>query len=288
MRGNDDDRVGRRHSEVARHRCRIRYTIAMTASDAALRAVAANAARHLSEANQHLEAGRFPSATASAILAAEELGKFVLHISSGSILPLPKKLHAANARLIVTHLHVFEGAGWVAAWGRLRDEDLPIEALDPKHVQRMKEHPEYSDFLRRVAGGELVGPEERRNAWNAATAAKMTREVSGWATGNVSISASTRVLLTEGLQRLRLKATYVDVDSAGDALSDPGSLSEDVPRGLCLAVTELFSAICKMVSMQRPSLSLSDIENSLRADPGSVDVYTRSRLLGAVIDAATD
>lgn len=259
----------------------------MAASDKALRAIALNAARHLTEGNQHLDAGRIPSATASAILSAEELGKFVLQMSSAPLVPLPKKPHAAHGRLLVLVVHALESSGWAAAWGRFRDEELAVGSVDPKLVLRMKEHPEYAEFLLKLEAGELLDPAQRRSAWVSATAHQMTREISEGMAGRATISDKTRILLTEGLQRLRLKATFVDVDKSGEVSNDPGGISEDVARGLCLAVGEVFGAVCKMTGQYRPSLNLSDIESELGADPGSVDVYTRSRLFGAVIDAAT-
>lgn len=257
------------------------------ASDEALRAIALNVARHLDDAFQLLGIGRTPSATASAILAAEELGKLVLQMSSAAILPLPKKLHAAHGRLLVSLVQILENSGWETEWARFRDEDIAVASIEPNYVLRMKEHPEYAEFLRKVDAGELTDAHQRRSAWVEATTAKMTREITGWVAGRITISNRTKILLSEGLQRLRLKATFVDVDRSGEIANDPRSLCEDVPRGLCLAVTDLFVAVVKMVDHYRPSLSLTDIDVERWSNQNSVDVHTRSRLFGVVMDVAT-
>jgi AbiV family abortive infection protein len=60
----------------------------MAVSEGALKAVAANAVRHLIEADQHYKAGRYPSATVSAAISIEEIGKLGFLAATGSS---PKK-----------------------------------------------------------------------------------------------------------------------------------------------------------------------------------------------------
>lgn len=57
----------------------------MAVTDAAVRAVGANAARHLLEADQHYKARRYPSATASAVLSIEESGKLTFVAVTGAM-----------------------------------------------------------------------------------------------------------------------------------------------------------------------------------------------------------
>jgi AbiV family abortive infection protein len=96
----------------------------MAVTDAALRAVAANATRHLLEADQHYKARRYPSATASAVLSIEESGKLAFLASTGS---MPKAKgrarHAMHAALFVALAKLFAAdSAWVADWRKmLRD-----------------------------------------------------------------------------------------------------------------------------------------------------------------------
>ena len=257
----------------------------MVVSDSALRAVAANAARHLIEGEQHLRAGRYPSAVASAILSAEETGKIAVLLSGDA----PKKhKHAIHGFFVMSMLSWLEGHNARAAWAKLIDKSTPVQSLSPEDLEVIRREPEHAELIRRVESGEFKDAEQQRAAWAKAAAAKITREYSDALAGRANVSESRTELFTKGLQRLRLKATYVDVNSSGD-LSDPNSLTEDVAKGLCLVAGFTFASIAAIIGRHRPGLSFADLMTGISTELVAVetlDLSTASRLCTAVTSAA--
>lgn len=208
-------------------------------SDAALKAVSANAARHLLEADQHYKAKRYPSATASAVLSIEEAGKLNLLTIQGST---PKrKRHASHAMLFVALLKGIGSWRWIAEWTKiLRGEALRADLeLTEQQQLDVAEHPELEEFVRRVQAGELADSAERIRAWAEAVNAKEKRD---------GTYKTWERLFTDGLQATRLYATYVDVSDSGDLKRDPSAIDDSFAKFLCtgavafLVLTLLFAA----------------------------------------------
>jgi hypothetical protein len=135
----------------------------MPVSDAALRAIAANAVRHLLEADQHYKAARFPSATASAVLSIEEAGKLSLLVAHGSA---PKqKRHAVHTVLFVALLKTLGSWGWMSEWRKIirGEANLADLRLTAQLHQDVATHSEFAKFLGRVQAGELSDSTERVN-----------------------------------------------------------------------------------------------------------------------------
>lgn len=72
-----------------------------------------------------------------------------------------------------------------------------------------------------IQAGELGDPTERVNKWAAAQIAKERRE---------GTFQSWDSLFTQGLQAIRLKASYVDVTPSGDVQNDPSTIDDSSNR----------------------------------------------------------
>jgi hypothetical protein len=235
----------------------------MTASDAALKAVAANAVRHLLEADQHYKARRYPSSTASAVLSIEEAGKLSFITAHGSV---PKeKRHAAHAMLFVALLKGLGQWNWYAEWTKIvhGEVDLTHLGLTTRQQQDVIVHPELAEFVRRLQAGELADSTERLNTWAAAVIAKEQRE------GTFKHWES---LFTHGLQTIRLKATYVDLTPSGDIQTDLNTIDEDFAKFMCTGAVGFLVLALMLAAYTRKSLELRDLLECVPNDVTGWDV----------------
>lgn len=249
----------------------------MTVSDATLRAIAANAVRHLLEADQHYKAGRFPSATASAVLSIEEAGKLSHAAAQGS---LPKeKRHAAHAILFVGVLKVCASWGWSAEWAKfIRGEFDPAAlGLSAQQQQDIANHPELAEFVRRLQAGELVEQPERLQAWAAAVVAKEQRDgtMKQW-----------EPLISKGLQAIRLRATYVDIGPSGEVQSGPSSIDEGNAKFMCTGAVGFLILTLLLAAYTRKSLELGDVVANVPDDVTGLDTLRKAfPVLSAKVEA---
>lgn len=226
-------------------------------SDAALQAVAANALRHLLEADEHYKAERFAGAVASAVLSIEEAGKLSLITVQGSA-PREKK-HATHAIIFLVLLKGIESWGWTAEWAKLYMTGAnPAEVgLTAQQRRDVATHPELAEFVRRLQTGELADSTERLNAFAAATVEKEKRD------GTFEPWQS---IFARGLQGLRLKATYVDVTATGDVQSDPSSLNDTDAKFWCTGALAFLILALMLAAYQRKSLAFQDLLTKLPDD----------------------
>jgi hypothetical protein len=131
----------------------------VTVSDAALRAVGTNALRHLLEADQHYKAGRYASATASAVLSIEGSGKLGFLAATGS---MPKAKGAARHGNAWNPRHVGNGARRPLIWpSGLQQESLRNSLSTLKFtIHRERTVPLLQPRERWAAA---ISPETRRN-----------------------------------------------------------------------------------------------------------------------------
>jgi hypothetical protein len=219
-------------------------------SDAALIAVAANAFRHVLEADQHYKATRFPSAIASAVLSIEEAGKLSF---LGTHEHAPKeRRHAAHAILFVGLLKALGSWSWTAEWVKFYMSGAnPTDVrLSAQQQQDVAAHPELAEFVRRLQSGELADSTERLDVFAAATVEKEKRE------GKHQPWES---LFAKGLQTLRLKATYVDVTQTGDVQTDPSALDESDAKFWCTGAVAFVILALMLAKHQRKSLQLENL-----------------------------
>jgi hypothetical protein len=206
----------------------------MAVTDEAVWAVAKNAARHLVEANQHYNAKRFASAVASAVLAIEEAGKMSHLISFGES---PKsKRHVAHTILFVALVKILANWNWTREWAViLRDGLSPDAVLTEQQQRTVAEHPEYAAIVEQLRAGELSTVEERAQAFASAMVAKEERD---------GTTEKWKPLFEQGLQRLRLRATYVDITDSG--FNSPETTDPDEASVLCWLA---FAMLWLMVAM---------------------------------------
>jgi AbiV len=239
----------------------------MAVSDASLRAIAVNAVRHLLEADQHYKAGRFPSATTSAVLSIEEAGKLSFLTAHGFV---PKvKRHAAHAMLFLGLLKALGSWGWTADWAKIiRGEADPADlGLTAQQQQDIAAHPELAEFVRRVEAGELSDLAERNQALGAAVVAKERRE------GTFQPWDS---LFANGLQAIRLKATYVDVTEAGDVQTDVNTFAdESMAKFMCTGAVSFLVVALLLAMYTRKSLEVQDLVGSVPDDVTGLDVLLK-------------
>ena len=226
-------------------------------SDAALKAVAANAFRHLLEADQHYKAARFPSAIASAVLSIEEAGKLSFLGTHGHA---PKeKRHAAHTVLFLGLLKALGSWSWTAEWVKFymsgaNPADVGLSAQQQHDVAA---HPELAEFVRRLQAGELVDSTERLNVFAAATVEKEKRD---------GTHKPWESLFAKGLQSLRLKATYVDVTSAGEIQTDPSTLDDSDAKFWCTGAVAFVILALMLAKYQRKSLKLENLFTNVPDD----------------------
>jgi AbiV family abortive infection protein len=239
----------------------------VTVSDAAFRAVGANAVRHLLEADQHYKAGRYPSATASAVLSIEESGKLAFLVSTGS---MPKARgaarHAMHAALFLAVARMFASdSAWVSDWRKMLHEG-ELE-LSVQQQQTMAAHPELAAFVRRVHAGELPESKARLEAWALAAVAKEQRDgtFKRW-----------QPLIETGLQRLRLAGTYVEVGESGDVVSAPDLKDATLPEGLCAGAACVVVLALALASNVRETLDVRELMGSVPDDLTGFDLLRRA------------
>jgi len=224
------------------------------ASTAALKAVAANAVRHLLEADQHYKAQRFPSATASAVLSIEESGKFTLLLATGAT---PKaRRHMMQAFPFMAIIKTLASLGWMAEWqGVLKGNALG--EFTPQQQQTLADHPEFVEFVRRLKAGELSDPTERLNAWAAAALAKENRD---------GTTKRWMPLLLGGLQKFRLRETYVDVSASGDTWTAPDPEDNKTPELFCSGAFGMLLLIVLLAPQARADFNARDLLEGLPDD----------------------
>jgi hypothetical protein len=210
----------------------------VNASPTALIAVAKNAARHLIEANQHYVGERYPSAVCSAVFAIEETGKFSI-LSSGKPLPKSNKRHAVHAFMFYGISRVLEDWQWSMEWQPILRKGWTSDVVLTERQQKMiAEHPEFADVVRRFQAGEISTPEERVQAFAAASLAKDNRD---------GTSARWKPVVEQGLNQLRIRATYVDVTETG--VTGPNITSTEAD-GICwIALALLTLALMTAVNV---------------------------------------
>lgn len=196
----------------------------MPAADAALLAIARNAIRHLIEADDHFKHQRYASALASAVFSIEESGKLGFVRATGK-----SGKNATNHKLkqlpFLLMLKFAENFGWMAQWQRILKEGLdPIASLTEQQEKFITEHPEFSEFIKRLRDGELTKKEDRMEAFAQAQSAKEKRDgtFDRWLP-----------LFKGELNKLRFQATYVDIDDVGEVIADPSLLTAEQAEGMC-------------------------------------------------------
>ena len=198
-------------------------------SPTALIAVAKNAARHLIEANQHYIGERYPSAVCSAVFAIEEAGKFTI-LSNGGQKPKSNQRHASHAMMFYGLSRVLEDWQWSMEWQPILRKGWTSDVMLTERQQKMiAEHPEFADFVRRVQSGEISTPDERVQAFAAASLAKDNRD---------GTSARWQPVADQGLNQIRIRATYVDVTETG--FTSP-NVSSSEANGICWTALALLT-----------------------------------------------
>lgn len=230
----------------------------VTVSDATLRAIAANAVRHLLEADRHYKAGQFPSAAASAVLSIEEAGKLSFITTHGRV---PKeKRHAAHAMVFVALLKGLGQWNWYAEWTKfvVGGADPGELGLTAQQQQDIAAHPELAAFVERLQAGELSESEARIKAWSEAVDEKEKRD---------GTFKSWDRLFTGGLQAIRLTATYVDVAPSGDVKTDPNTIDDSFAMLMCTGAVGFLFLMLLLAGHKRKSLEVRDL---LERVPGDV------------------
>jgi AbiV len=219
--------------------------------EGALKALAANAIRHLIEANDHFKAGRYSSAQASVVLSIEESGKLGFLAGTGTTFTKGNR-HAIHSILFVALLAVLEGLPQGSEWRPiLRCEETPGDLnLTSRQQQTIAEHPEVAEFVRRVQAGDLPDKQGRLEAWSAAMVAKEQRD---------GTAKRWEPLITRGLQALRLNATYVDVNPSTGTWTDPGSVDVDLLKFLCTGAYGLLFIVLALTRHEHPTIELQEI-----------------------------
>lgn len=228
----------------------------MPASDAALRALISNAARHLLEADQHYKGGRYPSATASAVLSIEETGKLSFLALSGKV--AKEQRHRMHALIFIAVAKGLSQLPELSKWQSIIKQGKNAAAeLTARKQEVAGRHPELAEFLRHVEAGELEDPQERVKAWAEATLAKENRD---------GTMKSWEPLLKDGLQQIRLKATYVDIGENGEILREPDFNDASGAEFLCGSALMIFSLIALAVKALRPTLDLGETIKAVTTD----------------------
>lgn len=219
-------------------------------SDAAIQAVAANAARHLLEADQHYKAKRFSSATASAVLSIEEAGK-LLHIIIHGVAP-KRNRHASHAAFFIGLLKVVGSWRWSVEWTKFLQGTVGFADIELTDQQQMDvaEHPELEQFLRRLQAGELADSAERVRAWAEAVTAKEKRD---------GTYKTWERLFSRGLQETRLYATYVNVSDSGDLARDPRAIDNDFAKFICTGAVAFLFLTLLIAAHHRKCIVLRDL-----------------------------
>jgi hypothetical protein len=189
---------------------------------AALVAVACNAARHLIEANEHYNEHRYASAVSSAIFAIEETGKLAIH-SVGGEAPKSNKRHAAHALLFYALGRLSQDFQSMLEWQPILRNGWTRETTLTERQQRtLAEHPEFAKLVERMQAGELSTLAERTLEFVAALGVKADRD---------GTNAKWKPIVEQGLNQLRIQATYVDVTDTG--FRTPYTITEGEAYALC-------------------------------------------------------
>lgn len=227
----------------------------MAVTDEAVWAVAKNAARHLVEANQHYSGKRFASAVASAVYAVEETGKLSFLVTGGE--SPKKKRHVAHTILFVAFARIIGNWNWTREWaGILRSGLAPDVVLTEQQQCTMAEHPEFAAIVEQLRAGNLSTLEERTQAFASAMVPKEERD---------GTTEKWKPLFEQGLQRVRLRATYVDITESG--FNGPGTIDPDEANLLCCLALALLVLVVLVAVLAGPLKNYeAEIEHLLPDD----------------------
>jgi hypothetical protein len=223
----------------------------MKVPDVALVAVAKNSIRHANEADDHFKNQRFASGLSSAVLSIEETGKLFFLASTGKNITK----HPIKQLPYALLLTLAEQAQWIFYWQNILKEGLELEAvLSDEQASFVSKNPEFADLVAELRAGKLTEVQERVTAFGAATEAMYKRD---------GTMERLRPWTEGALHKMRLQATYVDVNAAGDVTSDPSSIKSEFVEKLCgVAALLLILAITIFV----PKKEAQQLAGSLHPD----------------------
>jgi hypothetical protein len=198
-------------------------------SDAALCAVARNSIRHFLEADEHFKKQRFASALASAVFSIEESGKLYFVALTGK----GNQPHRVKQIIFVAMLKVLMGLGFWSPWREILKYGLTADAvLSEEQLKNIADHPEIAAFVEALRAGQLTDQQQRCDTFIQAVIQKEQRD---------GTTDRWRPLIEGQLHKLRLRATYVDVSDAGEAVSDPSIFDADSTEFLCAGALGLLT-----------------------------------------------
>jgi len=216
----------------------------MTASLLAKIAVAKNSIRHLNEADDHFKQQRFASALSSATLSIEETGKLFFLGTSGK----NETRHWVKQIPLGLLLYVIESLTWSLYWQKILKEGLgPDDALSDELRKFISDNSEFAEIVARLRTGDLKQVQERLSAFSAAVAAKDKRDgtVERW-----------RPWFEGYLHKMRMRATYVDVNDNGEIIGEPEAIKADIAEGVC-GVAQLLMVVGLALYLPKDGSSLT-------------------------------
>jgi hypothetical protein len=221
-------------------------------SDAALCAVARNSIRHLVEADEHFKKQRFASALASAVFSIEEYGKLYFVALTGK----GNQPHRMKQIIFVVMLRFVISHGWWSHWRAMLKDGLGDAVLSEQQQKDIADHPEIGAFVEALRAGKFTDPQQRLDAFVQAVIQKERRD------GTTSFW---QPFLEGQLNKVRMRATYVDVSDAGEPVSDPSTISAENAAFLCAGA---FGLLTISYGIMRPRLTglAEEFEKIILAD----------------------
>jgi AbiV family abortive infection protein len=194
-------------------------------SDEALWAVAKNAIRHWDEADMHFRAQRFASAAASAVYSVEEGGKLQFLTATGEPLnDFVKRNHTMKALLLGGLVFVSAVLTYLVRWSPIMQKDwMPGSGLTAEQQKDVDADHEISAFAGRLNQGEFPDAGERSKVWMEAVVQVLMRK-------GIDKDIKTQA---ENFQKLRLLATYVDIDKGTGLARGPDLVDEKGAQAVC-------------------------------------------------------
>jgi AbiV len=194
-------------------------------SDEALWTVAKNAIRHWDEADMHFRAQRFASAAASAVYSVEEGGKLQFLTATGEPLNnFVERSHPMKALFLGGLVFVSAWLKYHALWQSILKENCgPDFGLTAEQQEDVDANFEISAFADRLTRGELQDTAERLKVWQEAVLQTLTRKG----------AVQDVVNQAKNFQKLRLLATYVDVDKETGRATGPDLIDEKAAQTAC-------------------------------------------------------